>query len=349
LTRNAAPGENPLMLQNVDSLVTALQEAARREPTRPRDLLEPEVLLGSALRIAGAVAIALILWWVLRLVIRRIERSLGQPQPGALSVSEQRTRTLVSLLRSVGRAIVFVIFLFMLMSAVGLDLGPLLAGAGVVGLAISFGAQSLVKDVISGLFILIENQFGVGDVIRIEGVSGAVERMTLRVVALRDVHGVVHIVPNGQITKVSNLTRTWARVVLDVGVAYKENTDHVADVMRAVGQELWEDEEWKPLLVEVPEVPGIENFDSGSVTIRMTAKTLPLKQWDVARELRRRLKRRFEEENIETPVAQTLLWERNEPPPPPAPPVAAAALGAPPAAGSQSHATPESALDDESA
>ena len=340
------------MLQNVDSLVTALQEAAQRAPERPRDLLQPEVLLGSALRIAGALAIALILWWVLRLVIRRIERSLGQPQPGALTVSEQRTRTLVSLLRSVGRAIIFVILLFMLMSAVGLDLGPLLAGAGVVGLAISFGAQSLVKDVISGLFILIENQFGVGDVIRIEGVSGAVERMTLRVVALRDVHGVVHIVPNGQITKVSNLTRTWARVVLDVGVAYKENTDHVAEVMRGVGQALWEDEEWKPLLVEAPEVPGIESFDSGSVTIRMTAKTLPLKQWDVARELRRRLKRRFEEENIETPVAQTLLWERNEPPPPPAPPVAAAALaapGAPPPAGSHPHTTQDAALDDESA
>ncbi len=312
-----------------DSLVSVLLEAARREPERPRDLLQPEVLLGSALRIAGAVVVAMVLLWALRMVVRRIERSLGQPQPGSLSVSEQRTRTLVGLLRSMGRVVIFVIFLFMLMSAVGLDLGPLLAGAGVVGLAISFGAQSLVKDVISGLFILIENQFGVGDVVRIEGVSGAVETMTLRVVALRDVHGVVHIVPNGQITKVSNLTRTWARVVLDVGVAYKEDTDRVAEVMRQVGQDLWEDDDWKALLVEAPEVPGIEKFDTSAVTIRMTVKTLPLKQWDVARELRRRLKRRFELENIEVPTAsQTLLLEGGEAPPHAPPPAAVGALGA---------------------
>jgi small conductance mechanosensitive channel len=148
-------------------------------------------------------------------------------------------------------------------------------------------------------------------------VSGAVETMTLRMVALRDVHGVVHIVPNGQITKVSNLTRTWARVVLDVGVAYREDTDRVSEVMREVGRELWDDEDWRPLLVEPAEVPGIEKFDSGTVTIRMTAKTLPLKQWDVARELRRRLKRRFEQEDIEVPLgAQTLVWEGVEPPPP---------------------------------
>lgn len=340
------------MLQKADSLLAAIREAARREPERPRDLLQPDVLLGSALRVAGAVAVALVLWWMLRVVIRRIERSLGQPQPGSLTVSEQRTRTLVSLLRSVGRLIIAVVFLFMLMSAVGLDLGPLLAGAGVVGLAISFGAQSLVKDVISGLFILIENQFGVGDVIRIEGVSGAVERMTLRVVALRDVHGVVHIVPNGQITKVSNLTRTWARVVLDVNVAYKVDTDHAIEVMRGVGRELWDDEEWKALLVEAPEVPGIESFDSGSVTIRMTAKTLPLKQWDVARELRRRLKRRFDEEDIEVPLGQTLLWERTEAPQEFPAALAAQAAGspaaAPPPAASHPHPS-DAGLDDDPA
>jgi moderate conductance mechanosensitive channel len=352
LTPPAAAGENPAMLQRVDSLVTAIREAARREPEHPRDLLQPEVLLGSALRIAGAVAVAVVLWWALRVVVRRIEKSLGQPQPGSLSVSEQRTRTLVGLLRSMGRVVIFVVFLFMLMSAVGLDLGPLLAGAGVVGLAISFGAQSLVKDVISGLFILIENQFGVGDVVRIEGVSGTVETMTLRVVALRDVHGVVHIVPNGQITKVSNLTRTWSRVVLDVAVAYKEDTDHVTAVMREVGRELWDDEDWKPLLVEAPEVPGIETFDSSSATIRMTAKTLPLKQWDVARELRRRLKRRFEAEGIEVPSSHSkLVWEGTGLPPQ-APPATAGVLGdgghaAPLAA--HPHTSRSGLVDDESA
>ncbi|HYH78686.1 MAG TPA: mechanosensitive ion channel domain-containing protein [Longimicrobium sp.] len=307
------------MLQTADSLIAVLREAAAREPSHPRDLLNPEVLIWSTLRVAGAVGVALLLWTILRLVIRRIERSLGQPQAGALTAQEQRTRTLVGLMRSVGRVIIFVIFLFMFLSAIGLDLGPLLAGAGVVGLAISFGAQSLVKDVISGLFILIENQFGVGDVVRLEGVSGAVERMTLRVVVLRDVHGVVHIVPNGEIKKVSNLTRTWARVVLDVAVAYKEDVDRVIAVMRDVGRELWEDPEWRPLLVEGVEVPGVESFNDTAVTIRVTAKTLPLKQWDVARELRRRLKRRFDAEDIETPsTQQRLVWEGGPPPPIPA-------------------------------
>ena len=140
--------------------------------------------------------------------------------------------------------------------------------------------------------------------------------MTLRVVVLRDVHGVVHIVPNGEIKKVSNLTRTWSRVVLDVGVAYKEDVDRVMEVMRDVGRELWDDPEWRPLLVEAVEVPGIESFDESSVTIRMMAKTLPLKQWDVGRELRRRLKRRFDRENIEIPFPhQKLVWDGGTPPP----------------------------------
>ncbi len=338
------------MLQKADSIIAALREAAKREPKTPRDLLNPEVLIWTTLRIAGAVGVALLLWWILRIVIRRIERSLGQPQAGALTAQEQRTRTLTSLLRSMGRVIIFVIFLFMFLSAIGLDLGPLLAGAGVVGLAISFGAQSLVKDVISGLFILIENQFGVGDVVRIEGVSGAVERMTLRVVVLRDTHGVVHIVPNGEIKKVSNLTRTWARVVLDVGVAYKEDVDRVIAVMRDVGRELWEDEEWRPLLVEAVEVPGVESFDDSAVTIRLTAKTLPLKQWDVARELRRRLKRRFDAENIEIPFPhQKVVWEGGAPLPQPSAPARAAVPGDDEAgAAGAVHAT-DTSLEDESA
>jgi small conductance mechanosensitive channel len=338
------------MLQKADSIIAALREAAKREPKTPRDLLNPEVLIWTTLRIAGAVGVALLLWWILRIVIRRIERSLGQPQAGALTAQEQRTRTLTSLLRSMGRVIIFVIFLFMFLSAIGLDLGPLLAGAGVVGLAISFGAQSLVKDVISGLFILIENQFGVGDVVRIEGVSGAVERMSLRVVVLRDVHGVVHIVPNGEIKKVSNLTRTWARVVLDVGVAYKEDVDRVIAVMRDVGRELWEDEEWRPLLVEPVEVPGVESFDDSAVTIRLTAKTLPLKQWDVARELRRRLKRRFDAENIEIPFPhQKLVWEGGAPPPQASGPPRAGVLGDDEAGAAAAPAHTDMSLDDESA
>jgi small conductance mechanosensitive channel len=263
--------------------------------------------------VLGALFVATLCYYALEAILRRVERSAEKD--GVITLQEQRTRTLVSLLRSVGRVVIWVVTLFMVLGALGLQLGPLLAGAGVVGLAVSFGAQSLVKDVISGLFILIENQFGVGDVVRLEGVSGAVERMTLRVVVLRDVHGVVHVVPNGQITKVSNLTRGWSRVVLDVAVAYKEDPDKVMEVMRDEGRKLWEDPKWRPLILEHAEVPGIESFGESGVSIRMLVKTLPLKQWDVARELRRRLKIRFSDENIEIPFpSQTVYWGEGQSP-----------------------------------
>lgn len=270
-------------------------------------------LTATGLRILGALLVAWLAFYALKLALRRIERSLGTT-PGVVTPQEQRTRTLLSLLRSVGLVIIAVMTVFMVLGAVGVQLAPLLAGAGVVGLAVSFGAQSLVKDVISGLFMLFENQFGVGDVIRIEGVSGAVEKMTLRVVVLRDVHGVVHIVPNGQITKVSNLTRSWARVVLEVGVAYKEDPDRVMEVLRDVGRELHEDPAWQPLLLEPVEVPGIEMFADSAVNIRVMVKTLPLKQWDVARELRRRIKLRFDREEIEIPFPhQKVQFEGTHP------------------------------------
>jgi moderate conductance mechanosensitive channel len=287
-----------------DSVRAALKEAA---PDWDRFINGP-ALAATGMRLLAAVLVALLAYWVLRLALRRVEKSLGEPQAGSLTLQEQRARTLVGLLRSVGRVVIFVMFFFMALGALGVNLGPLLAGAGVVGLAISFGAQSLVKDVLSGLFILMENQFGVGDVVRIEGVSGTVERMTLRVVVLRDVHGVVHIVPNGEIKKVSNLTRTWSRVVLDVGVAYKEDTDRVMQVMREVGATLWEDPDWRPLLLDPVEVPGVESLGESAVNLRITVRTLPLKQWDVARELRRRLKIRFDREGIELPSPLPMVY-----------------------------------------
>ncbi|HEX8210959.1 MAG TPA: mechanosensitive ion channel family protein [Longimicrobium sp.] len=277
------------------------------------DLFNWPALTATGLRVAGALIVAIIANYALKAVLRSVERS--SEKDGIVTAQEQRTRTLLSLLRSMGRVVIWVMTLFMVLGALGLQLGPLLAGAGVVGLAVSFGAQSLVKDVISGLFILMENQFGVGDVVRLEGVSGAVERMTLRVVVLRDVHGVVHVVPNGEIKKVSNLTRGWARVVLDVVVAYKEDPDRVMAVMLDEGRRLYEDPQWRPLLLEEVQVPGIESFGEHGVTIRLLAKTLPLKQWDVARELRRRLKLRFDQEGIDVPFpSQTMYWGEGQSP-----------------------------------
>ncbi len=283
-----------------------------------------DALAATGLQVLGALVVGFLAYALLVLVLRRAERAIGAPTPGVISAQEQRARTLLSLMRSVGVVLIILATIVMMLGALGVNVGPLLAGAGVIGLAFSFGAQSLVKDVITGLFMLFENQFGVGDVIRIEGVSGAVETITLRVVTLRDVHGVVHIVPNGEIKKVSNLTRTWSRAVLDVSVAYREDPDHVMGVLRDIGRGLYEDPEWKPLMVEPVEVPGIEMFGDSAISIRVMAKTLPLKQWDVARELRRRIKLRFDREGIEIPYPhQTVYWGEGQNPP------ALAAIGAP--------------------
>ena len=293
-----------------DSIVAVLKERVRTEWS---DVFNWPELTATGLRIVAALLVGWLAYWVLKLILKRIERSIEPAEGGLISVQEQRTKTLLSLVKSIGIVVILVLMVFMVLGALGINLGPLLAGAGVIGLAVSFGAQSLVKDVISGLFILFENQYGVGDVIRLDPqVSGTVERMTLRVVVLRDVHGVVHIVPNGEIKRVSNLTRTWARAVLDVGVAYREDADRVMAVLRELGRELGEDPEWKHFLVEEVAVPGIESFGESSVNIRVMAKTVPLKQWDVARELRRRIKRRFDEEGIEIPYPQRTIHHVNE-------------------------------------
>jgi moderate conductance mechanosensitive channel len=157
--------------------------------------------------------------------------------------------------------------------------------------------------------MLIEGQFGVGDVVRVGGVSGLVERITLRTTVLRDIEGAVHIVPNGEITTVTNMNKAWSRAVLHVGVAYREDVDRVLEVLRDLLRDFHADPEWGPLLLEEPVVPGVESFADSAVVIRLMAKTLPLKQWDVARELRRRIKNRFAQEGIEIPFPHvTFYW-----------------------------------------
>lgn len=253
---------------------------------------------------AGKILAIVLLSWlayrVLVAILRRIERSVPGGDLATISAQEQRIWTMVSLVRSVGLVFIVVIALFMVLSAVGLDIGPLLAGAGVAGLAISFGAQSLVRDVISGLFILFENQFGVGDVIRVGNVSGRVERLTLRIVVMRDDKG-IHIVPNGEIKQVSNLTRAFSREFVDVTVAYSADIDRALALMREVAATLWTEPEWRPLLTEEVAVAGVEAFTDSGIRLRIVVSTIPLKQLEVSREIRRRVKRTFDEAGIEFP------------------------------------------------
>jgi small conductance mechanosensitive channel len=202
----------------------------------------------------------------------------------------------------------------MILSELQIDIAPILAGAGVVGIAIGFGAQSLVKDLVAGLFIIIENQYRVGDVVRIADVAGIVESINLIKTVLRDLDGVVHIVLNGEIRVASNFTKDWSRVNLNVSVAYGEDLDHVISVINRVGKELAEDPEWAPLILKAPQVLRVDNLGDSGVEIKILGDTKPIRQWDVMGELRRRLKNAFDKEGIEIPWPHTKVYFGNTPP-----------------------------------
>jgi small-conductance mechanosensitive channel len=266
-----------------------------------------EVLRG-LIKVAFIIILAFAVYRFIKLITARlVTRQIDEEDPLARRIQEQRAQTMASLLNSVTLAIVVVVCLLTIL-ATFINITPLLASVSIIGLAVSFGAQSLVKDMINGTFLLFEGQFGIGDVVRIGETSGLVEKITLRTTTLRDLHGVVHTIPNGSITSVSNLTKAWSRAVLDIGVAYREDIDQVLAVLRELGQEFHADPQWGELLLDPPEVLGVESFGDSAVVIRMVAKTLPLKQWDVARELRRRIKNRFDELQIEIPFPHVKFY-----------------------------------------
>lgn len=273
-------------------------------------ILDWHVLLPRLGQSAIVFLIAFLAYRLVTLMTRRLEREIAEEDPLIKRAREQRARTIASLLNNIAAVLIVAgSGLTVLSTVFDIDIAPLLAGLGVFGLAISFGAQSLVKDIISGTFILIEGQFGIGDVIRVGDIAGMVERITLRTTTLRDIEGVVHILPNGEINRVSNLTKAWSRAVLDIPVALNEDVDRVVEVLRRIGDEFKADPMWSPLLLEDPEVLGIQRFTTHSADVRMIAKTLPLKQWEVARELRRRIMNRFAEEGIAIPFPHlTLHW-----------------------------------------
>lgn len=266
-------------------------------------------LLADAVRIAVIVVLAFLAYRVVRLATGRLQRDIDEEDPFDKRRREQRLRTVASLLNSIAAALIVGLALLMMLSTF-IEIGPLLATAGVAGLAISFGAQSLVKDLLTGIFLMAEEQFGIGDVISVKdkGVTGLVERISLRTTVLRDVEGTVHVIPNGEITMVSNLTKGWSKAVLDIGVAYREDVDRVLDVLREECDALWQDEDWSEIILEEPEVPGVQALADSSVVLRVIFKTLPLKQWDVAREYRRRIKRRFDDEGIEIPFPHRTIY-----------------------------------------
>lgn len=268
-------------------------------------------------RLAIIVAGSLALVRLLKLASDRIVRAVAEAGADQVSEREKRALTLAGIVKTVGTTAIVIIATMMGLQEFGLNITPIIAGAGVVGLAVGFGAQSLIKDVIAGFFIILEGQFGVGDVIKTGDISGHVERLNLRVTTLRDFNsGAVHFIPNSELKVVSNLTKEWSRVALDIGVAYREDIDRVVVVLQRIGQELAQDQRVGPLILEPPEVLGIESFGESQVTIKVLVKTLPQRQWEVAREFRRRIKVTFGKEGIEMPYPTRVHLTRTESLPP---------------------------------
>jgi small-conductance mechanosensitive channel len=292
--------------------------AAQQDTTASQsltNLLDPQALVPGLIRTAVIVLGAIVLYRFVKLLIRRlVEREVDDEDPVERRLRMQRAQTLASLLGSVAFVIIATIAALTALDNF-FDIAPLLASVGVLGLAVSFGAQSLVKDVITGTFMLLESQFGVGDIVRIADVSGQVERITLRTTTLRDLHGVVHIVPNGEITRVSNLTKSWSKAVLDVGVAYREDVDRVIALLGSIASEFHGEEEWSDRILEPPEVLGVQELADSAVVIRLSIKTLPQEQFGISRELLRRIKNRFDEEGIEIPFPHvTFYWGEGQMP-----------------------------------
>jgi len=292
-------------------------------------------ILGKPSALLGLILIGLLARWLLhRLIDRVVKRAevgvlpnrlsraiTGGRMGAALNLTEdpgytrrvQRAATMGSLLKSIVSGVVFTVVALMFLSELDYDIGPLIASAGIIGVAIGFGSQALVKDFLSGIFMIFEDQYGVGDVVDLGEASGTVEAVSLRVTRLRDVNGTVWYVRNGEILRVGNMSQNWARTVLDVTVGYTEDLVHVRRALEEVAHDLWVDEDFRGLIIEEPEVWGVESLGVDGIVVRVTLKTAPMEQWSVARAMRERVKARFESEGINLAVAQRVMWQESAP------------------------------------
>ena len=217
--------------------------------------------------------------------------------------------TLLGILRSIVKVIIWLMMGMLFLREVGIDIAPIIAGAGIVGLAVGFGAQELVRDFISGFFMLLENQIREGDVAIVNGTGGLVEHVGMRTIVLRDLSGVVHVFQNGKVNTLANMTKNWSGIVFDIGVAYKEDTDKVVEVIQHVAEELRAEPDFNNKILEPIEIFGVDGFGDSAVIIKARFKTKPIEQWAVGREYRRRLKKAFDEQGIEIPFPhRTVYW-----------------------------------------
>lgn len=262
-----------------------------------------EWLAQHGIRIMVIILIGAVVYLILQTIVPRfVRRTVAAKMRGKPEVEVQkRGKTISRVIRNTVGLIIIVLVFITILPEFGVNIGPLLASLGILGLAIGFGAQSLVKDVINGLFILVENQYGIGDVVKVAGIAGLVEEVNLRRTVLRDLDGIVHYIPNGEINIASNLTKEFSRVNMNISVSYGENLDRVIEVINMVCSAMAEEKEWKEKMIKVPQVLRVDALGDSGIEIKILGETQPLAQWDIMGELRKRIKKEFDKEGIEIP------------------------------------------------
>ncbi|MFW6257741.1 MAG: mechanosensitive ion channel family protein, partial [Prolixibacteraceae bacterium] len=263
----------------------------------------------------GLIIIIVVLFILSRFIkfaLKKLKNTLiiraEKKEKDTIAETEKRITTLIGIIGGVVSIFLWAVFLMVALKKFGIEIAPILASAGIVGVAVGFGAQELVRDFFSGFFILLEDQVRAGDVAIINGTGGVVEKIELRTITLRDFSGVVHIFQNGKINTMANMTKEWSAMVFDIGVAYKEDVDEVMQVMRDVGNDLQQDEIFGPSIIEPIEVFGLDQFGDSAIVIKARLKTKPIQQWSVGREYRRRLKIAFDKKGIEIPFPHTTVY-----------------------------------------
>jgi small conductance mechanosensitive channel len=267
---------------------------------------------GLRILLVGAMAYALVR--AVTLLVQRFEHEVNRGTTLDALERAKRARTLGSLVRNVSSALIVGIAVLIVLRELGVDIAPVLAGAGVVGLAVGFGAQTLVRDIISGFFLILEDQVRVGDVAAINGQGGLVEAINLRTIVLRDAEGTVHVFPNGAITTLANRSKDFSYYVIDLGISYREDPDRVTQVIQEIGSSMQADAKYGPMILAPIEVLGVNAFGDWAVQLQLRIKTVPLKQWEVGRELRRRILKLFEERGIEIPFPERVVTMKMERP-----------------------------------
>ncbi len=276
------------------------------------ELIIPWLLSHGVRIIIIAIAAFLLNKILARIIIKTVRMAVKADSSSSEEAEKKREDTLIRIFNGALSIVILTIAILMILQEASLEIGPILAGAGIVGLAFGFGGQYLIRDVITGLFVILENQYRIGDVVNIDGTGGSVVDISLRKTTLRDLDGTVHHMPHGAITKIANLSKDWARVHLDMGIAYNTNLEHLIEVINKTGNELAEDPDYKDSIISPPQFLRVNEFADSAIIVKILGETKPLKQWEITGEYRKRLKIAFDKEGIEIPFPQMVIHQAKD-------------------------------------